>query len=373
MTKRMIVMLVVVGVVFGGIFGYKAFVNTMIGNFFDNMPEEAAAITATEVEESRWDREATAVGTFRAVSGAQLTTEANGIVTGIHFDNGEAVEKGQRLVSLDIEADEAELDRLEAAENLALMELERYQRLFAEGNSSKSELQRRESEAAQATASVKAQQARIRQKTIRAPFAGISGIRQVNIGQYVSPGSPVVEVQSLDPIYLNFSLPERQFSDVKEGLPVSARVDSYPESSFDGEVTAIEPSVSESTRTFTAQATLANSEQQLRPGMFGRVTLTMGEPRQVRVVPQTAIQFDPYGNSVFVLNEDDEGDLRVKRRFVSTGERRGDLIAVTEGLEVGERVATSGLLKLRNNALVEVNDDESVQPTSDLDPRPDNQ
>lgn len=373
MTKRMIVMLVAVAVVFGAIFGFKAFVNTMIGDFFDNMPEQTATITATEVSQEQWNRETTAVGTFRAVNGAQLTTEVGGIVTEIHFDNGDAVEAGQRLVSLDIETDEAELERLKAAEELASLELERYQRLYDEGNSSQSELQRRQSEAAQTAASLKAQQARIRQKNIRAPFAGISGIRQVNVGQYVSPGSPVVSVQSLNPIYLDFTLPERQFSEVKVGLPLSVSVDTHPDVQFEGEVTAIEPSVSESTRTFRAQATLQNEEHRLRPGMFGRVTLDLGNAREVMVVPQSAIQFDPYGNSVFILEEDEEGDLRAQRRFIRTGERRGDLIAITDGIEMNEQVATSGLLKLRNNALVEINTEESLQPAAEADPRPENQ
>jgi len=373
MTKRMIIMLVAVGVVLGGIFGFKAFVDNIIADVFDNMEQEPAAITAAEVSEDRWSRETTAVGTFRAVNGAELTTEAGGIVTQIHFNNGDEVEKGQRLVSLDIEADEAELERLESVEQLASMELTRYRRLYEEGNSSQSELQRRESEAAQAAASVKAQKARIRQKTIRAPFDGISGIRQVNIGQYVSPGNPVVAVQSLDPIYLDFTLPERQFASIQPGLSLSARVDSYPTRSFDGEITAIEPSVSESTRTFRAQATLENSDLELRPGMFGRVRLDLGEPQDVMVIPQSAVQFDPYGNSVFVIVEDDDGDLLVQRRFIRTGERRGDLVAVVDGLEKGDRVATSGLLKLRNNARVKINDDESVQPTADADPRPENQ
>ncbi|MGD8176625.1 efflux RND transporter periplasmic adaptor subunit [Marinimicrobium sp. ARAG 43.8] len=373
MTKRMIIMLVIVGVVFGLIFGYKAFVNTMIGNFLDNMPEQTASVTAAEAGLEQWNRETTAVGSFRAVSGAQLSTEASGIVTGIHFDNGDRVEKGQRLVSLDTATDEAELERLNAAEKLASMELERYQRLFDEGNSSRSELQRRQSEAAQTVASVKAQKERIRLKTIRAPFDGISGIRQVNIGQYISPGEPVVSVQSLDPIYLNFTLPERQLSEVDVGQAVTAQVDAFSNETFEGEVTAIEPSINEATRTFTLQATLQNPEARLRPGMFGRVTLDLGQPQELVVVPQTAIQFDPYGNSVFILAENDEGELRATRRFVRTGERRGDLIAVTDGLQEGEQIATSGLLKLRNNALVSINDDPSVQPSAELEPAPANQ
>lgn len=373
MTKRMIIMLVAVGVVLGGIFGYKAFMGAMIGNYFDNMPEESVTVTAARAEEATWPRQTTAVGSFRAYQGAELTTEVGGIVTGVHFKNGESVSEGQRLVSLYTESDRAELERLEAAKKLADLELKRYQRLYAEGNSSESELQRRESEAAQASASVKAQQARIRQKTIRAPFDGISGIRQVNVGQYLAPGNPVVAVQSLDPIYLNFSLPERELSDLAEGQTVMARVDAFKQEQFEGKVTAIEPAIDESTRTFTVQATLDNPEQRLRPGMFGRARVTLGDPLSVIAVPQTAIQFDPYGNSVFVLEEDDEGDLRAQQRFVRTGERRGDMIDVVEGLEPGDRIASSGLLKLRNDALVEINDDSQVQPSSELDPAPDNQ
>ncbi|WP_111641785.1 efflux RND transporter periplasmic adaptor subunit [Marinimicrobium alkaliphilum] len=373
MTKRMIIMLAIVGVIFGGIFSFKAFINHMINDFFDNMPEETATITAAEVLEDRWSRELSAVGSFRAINGANLTTEVGGIVTGIHFSNGDEVTEGQRLVSLDIETDEADLDRLKAAESLTKVELDRYQRLYREGNISQSELQRRESEAAQASASVRAQQARIRQKTIRAPFDGISGIRQVNLGQYVSPGSAVVSVQALDPIYLNFTLPERRLAEIQPGQPVSVSIDAYPDEYFEGEITAIEPAMSESTRTFTAQATLANPDHKLRPGMFGRAVVTMGEPRVVNIIPQTAVQFNPYGNSVYIIREDDEGTERVSQRFVRTGERRGDLVEVLEGLEQGDKVATSGLLKLRNQAPVAISDNGDMAPSADVDPRPRNQ
>ncbi len=373
MTKRMILMLVAVGILFGLIFGWKAFGNYMMGQYFANMPEQAIATTASEVKASTWSHTTTAVGSFKAVNGAQLTTEVGGIVTEVHFENGEPVEEGQLLVSLDTQTDRAELKRLEAAEHLASLELQRYRRLFEEGNSSESELQRRQSEAQQAQASLEAQKARLRQKTIRAPFSGRSGIRQVNVGQYVSVGSPVVAVQALDPIYLEFTLPARELSQVSEQQPVNARVDAYSSDTFTGTVTAIEPSVNEATRSFTVQATLENPEHKLRPGMFGRVTLTMGEPKEVKMVPQTAVQFDPYGNSVYVLYTDEEDKTRVKRRFIKTGEQRGDFVEVVDGLEVGERIATSGLLKLNNDALVNVNDDPAVQPSAELNPTPGNE
>ncbi|WP_027331050.1 efflux RND transporter periplasmic adaptor subunit [Marinimicrobium agarilyticum] len=372
MTKRMILMLVAVGIVFGAVFGWKAFGNYMMGQYFANMPEQAIATTATEVKASTWSSTTTAVGSFKAVNGAQLTTEAGGIVTEVHFENGEPVEKGQLLVSLDTETDRAELKRLQAAARLATLELQRYRRLFEEGNSSESELQRRQSEAQQAQASLEAQEARIRQKMIRAPFSGRSGIRQVNVGQYVSVGSPVVAVQALDPIYLQFTLPTSELPQISEQQAVNARVDAYSNDTFQGVVTAIEPSINEATRSFTVQATLENPEHKLRPGMFGRVTLTLGEPKDLKVVPQTAVQFDPYGNSAYVLYTDEDGKTRVKRRFIKTGERRGDLVEVVDGLKVGERIATSGLLKLSNDALVNVNNDPAVQPSSELNPNPGN-
>lgn len=372
MTKRMILMLVAVGIIFGGIFGYKAFVSQMISGHFENMPEQAATITAAEVKTDRWTPKATAVGTFAAVNGAQLTTEAQGIVTGIHFENGSEVTKGQRLVSLDTQTDEAELESLKAAEKLAELELQRNRKLYRENNVSESELQRSESQAAQTRAAVNAQQARIAQKTIRAPFDGLAGIRQVNLGQYVAPGNPVVGVQALDPIYLNFTLAERRFADIQEGQTVTAQVDAYPDVQFSGQITAIEPSVRESTRTFEVQATLSNSDLKLRPGMFGRVVVDTGAERQVLIAPQTAIQFNPYGNSVFVIREQ-EGDLRVTQRFIRTGERRGDLVEILDGLEEGDRIASSGLLKLRNEALVKISEDEANEPTTELNPQPENQ
>ncbi|HEY7884914.1 MAG TPA: efflux RND transporter periplasmic adaptor subunit [Cellvibrionaceae bacterium] len=372
MTKRMIIMLVAVGIVFGGIFGFKFWLGGFLNNMFDNMPMPVATITATHVTEDNWTPEATAVGSFRAINGAELTTQANGIVVGIHFDNGDEVTEGQRLISLDTSTDEADLERLQAAEKLASLELGRYQQLHKEGNISESELQRRQSEADQATATVRAQQARINQKVIRAPFDGISGIRQVNLGQYVSAGSSVVAVQSLDPIYLNFTLPEQQLSSVRTGQSMRVRVDAYPDQSFTGVITAIEPGINESTRTFTVQATLDNPELMLRPGMFGRVSMDRGEPQHVLLIPQTAIQFNPYGNSVFVIREEDD-QLKVTRRFIRTGERRGDMIAVLDGLELGDRVATSGLLKLRNDGVVNISDNEELEPSADVNPSPANQ
>jgi membrane fusion protein (multidrug efflux system) len=371
MTKRMILMLVAVTVVFGLIFGYKAIVNHFINDFFDNMQMPPASITATEVVEDLWIPSTEAVGTFVAVAGAELTVEVAGTVTTIHFENGQPVSRGQVLVSLDIETDQADLERLEAAAELAALEQRRLERLHLQQSVSEADLERARSESAQAQASVRAQQARIRQKTVRSPTDGIAGIRRVNVGQYVQPGQQVVTVGAADPLYLNFSLPERRLAQVVPGQTLAVTTDVWADQLFEGEITAIEPRVNESTRTFEVQATIANPERLLRSGMFGRVHLETGAARSVLVIPQTAVQFNPYGNAVFVIHEN--GDTRiVQQRLVRTGQTRGDLIEVVEGLEPGDRIATSGLLKLRNDATVTIIDNSQVQPSADQAPRPEN-
>lgn len=392
MKFRMFLMLLAAALVFGGIFGFKAVGNYFMNEYFDTMGTPPVTITATEAYQDQWTPGAKAVGSFAAVDGAELTTEASGIVAEIHFENGAAVRAGQHLVTLDTEADEAELARLEAVAQLAGLEEARFERLYRENSVSESEFQRRQSEAEQARAAVRAQEARIRQKTIRSPFDGVAGLRRVNRGQYVSAGSPVVAVASPDPLYLNFTLPEKRLVDIRPDQEVQARVDAFPGETFSGVVTAIEPRIRESTRTFEIQATFANPDSRLLPGMFARVTMSTGEPVSTTVIPQTALQFNTYGNSVYVVVEgekgdsadgeegaggdggpEDDGNLRVTRRFVRTGETRGDLIAVLDGIEPGERVATSGLLKLRNDAPVVISDDEDLAPTADPDPSPANQ
>lgn len=368
---RMILMLVFAGVLFGGVFGFKHFVDGKVGEFFDNMPEPVATITAADVQVDRWVERLEAVGSLSAVQGAMLTTEVGGIVREIRFESGSRVEAGAEIVVLDSESDRARLNSLEAAERLARIELERTRRLVAQRNQPEAELQRRQSEADQAAAAVAEQRARIRQKTLRAPFAGEIGIRQVSLGEFVAPGQAVVYLQTRNPVHLDFTLPERHVSKITVGQALVAEVDAE-NASFEGKIKAIEPAVRDSTRSFAVQAEIANPEGRLKPGMFARVLIEVGEAREVRVVPQSAIRFNPYGNVVFVLLEDEAGNQRVTQRIVQTGARRGDLIEITAGLEAGDKVATSGLLKLRNQARVLVNDDPQVQPRAERDPRPAN-
>jgi membrane fusion protein, multidrug efflux system len=388
MTYRSILLPVGAALVFGGLLFVKSYGDKQMNAFFDNMPQPPVAVSAARAQQGMWPQEIHAVGTFAAVNGADLATEAAGIVDEIRFKNGEDVNAGEVILRLDTDIDVAELNALQAAARLAELDLERVTSLSESNSISESELDAARSRADQARANVAAQRARIAQKTVVAPFAGKLGIRTVNLGQYVNAGSAVVSLQSLDPIFLNFMLPEQQLTDMAVGLEVQAKIDAFPSRTFVGKVTAIEPRVDQETRNFMVQAQIDNPDGNLRPGMFARVALEYDKPREVLTVPQTAISFNPYGNSVYVIHKTkdapdqqslDQGDvgaqatemppsLMVTQRFVRTGARRGDLIAVEQGLKAGERVATSGLLKLRNNAVVNINNE--VRPESDPTPTP---
>lgn len=384
MRKRMIWMLIGAIVVFGGVFGVKAMMSAGMNQFFDNMPQPAAAVTAATAKSERWSDNEESVGTFVAINGTNVTTEAGGVVKSIEFEAGQPVKAGAVLVRLNTANELATLKSLEASARLAAVQRDRWRKLGQDKLVSQDEVEQRATAAATAQAQADAQRALIAQKTIRAPFDGFLGIRQVNLGQFVNPGDPIVSLQSLDPIYLDFTLPEKRMGQVLNGTRVRATVDAMPGRTFEGEVTAIQPEVDANTRNFKLQATLDNAEGNLRPGTFAHVGFALGGERNVVVIPQTAVSFNPYGNAVYVITKkkraEGEKDMQgkpltgdkliVTQRFVKTGATRGDLIAVTEGLKPGEQVATSGLLKLRNDAEVTINN--KVLPTADAQPKTQN-
>lgn len=384
MRKRMIWMLIAALVVFGGVFGVKAMFDAQTNTFFDNMPQPAVAVSSYIAKTQRWSDDAEAVGTFVAINGTDVTTEAGGVVRSIEFDAGQPVEAGAVLIRLNTANEAATLKSLEAAARLATVQRDRWQKLGNDKLVSLDDVQQRTTNAATAQAQVEAQRALLAQKTIRAPFSGVLGIRKVNLGQFVNPGDPIVSLQQLHPIYLNFSLPEKQMGKVMEGTQIRATVDAIPDRVFEGSITAIEPQVDPSTRNFKAQATLQNANGALRPGTFAHVGFDLGGERSVVVIPQTAVSFNPYGNAVFVIAKtkraEGEMDMQgkpltgdkfvVKQRFVTTGATRGDLVAVTDGLKPGEQVVTSGLLKLRNEVEVTINN--KIQPSADARPQTQN-
>ena len=382
---RMIVMLILVAVIFGGVFLAKALMGKGMNDFFDNMPQPPVAITTFDAAQQSWSTPLEAVGTLVAVNGTDVTTEAGGVVRKLSFEPGQPVKAGTVLVELNTDNELAVLRSSEAAAKLAVVQRDRWRELGETQLVSKAEVEERATQAATSIAQVEAQRALIAQKTIRAPFDGVLGIRKVNLGQFISPGTPIVGLQQLDPIFLDFTLPEQQLPLIETGATLQAVVDSLPGEQFEGTITAIEPSVDAGTRNFMVQATLANPDGKLRPGAFARVGLAVGGEQSVVVIPQTAVTFNPYGNAVYVVSEKPadpeapktEGEdaqqgptLIVRQRFIKTGATRGDLIAVTDGLKPGERVATSGLLKLRNDAVVTINN--KVQPSADAAPTPEN-
>ncbi len=370
MNKRMVWMLIGCVIVFGGVFGFKWFGNKMMNQFFDSMPAPAATVSSAKVELQQWSNGLSGVGSVVASQGTLVTTESAGIVAQVHFESGAEVAKGDLLVTLSAGSERADLQRLQSQAQLAETEFGRLKRLHELDAISKSELDRAESDLQATKAAVAGQRERLGQKVIRAPFAGRLGIREINVGQYLNAGTPIVSLQALDPIFVDFSLPEQHIGTVQAGQVVTAVVDAFQGREFSGVVAAIESQVDSSTRNFKVRAHFSNPDRALRPGLFARANVALGESNDVLVVPLTAVSYNPYGNSVYVIvpSEADKDVLIVRRRFVKTGPARGDLVSVLEGLKAGEEVATSGLLKLQNDSVVIINN--SVMPDASLTPTP---
>jgi membrane fusion protein (multidrug efflux system) len=287
-----------------------------------------------------------------------VANEVPGLVKAILFESGQTVEKGDLLVQLDDEVDQAELGSLKAAERLAEIEFKRNAKLVNEKTVSQADYDRAKATLEGATALRVAKQAEIRQKAILAPFAGALGIRAINLGEYLSPGSKIVALQSLDPVYVDFSLPERYLGQLQEGQIIDIGVQAFPNEVFTGKISVVSPRVEIATRSVSVRATLSNPEYKLRPGMFANVTTRLGDTREYLTLPERAITFNPYGDTVFVVEEQD-GKQMVNRRQVQTGAVKDGRIAILSGLELGETVVAAGQNKLRNGQAVVI--DNSVQ------------
>lgn len=358
MRKRMTIVIVALVVVFGGVFGYKGFQSYKIAQFLENMESPPVTVGTQTLEESPWQNELEVTGELRAVRGVAVATEVAGIVREIAFESGDEVSAGDLLVALDTEADRAELEGLKAEARLAEITFERKRRLRERDLGSAAEFDQAQARYQQAKAAVKTQEALIAKKTLRAPFGGKLGIRRVDLGQYVGPGTEVVQLQDLDSLYVDFDVPQKRISSIVAGQRVSVAVAGYEER-FQGEVEAVSPALERATRSFTVRARLDNSEQRLRPGMYGNVRLSVGEPEPYLTVRQSAISYHPYGDSVWVVVEEGEGEdkaLVAKRRTVKTGETRGDQVQILSGIEAGERVVVVGHHKLRAGSRVRIDD-----------------
>ena len=326
------------------------------------------AVTTIVAHEETWPATLNAIGTTAAVQGVTVSADLPGTVERIAFDSGAAVRRGDVLAALDTRQERAQLAAVEAQRELARLNFDRMQGLLNERVISRAEFDRATMEQRETEARVGEIRAAIERKTIRAPFSGILGLRQVNLGQYLAGGDPLVSLQSLDPIYVNFGVPQQEVGSIRTGGAV--RVSSGAD--FTGRVTAIDSTVDEKTRNIQVQATLANPGGRLRPGMFVQTELVLGASRTVIAVPASAISYAPFGDSVFVVSElkDPAGKpyRGVRQQFVKVGGSRGDQIAITSGVKPGDEVVTSGVFKLRNGAPVQINN--KVQPANNPAPKP---
>ena len=375
MKKRMFFTVLGLALLFGGIFGYKWFVAYKTQQFFANREAPAQTVTATEARADVWQPTVSSVGSLSAVQGVDITAEITGKVMAVEVDDGDEVEAGRTLVELDADGLRAELRGARAEARLAELELERQERLRRQNANSEADVDRAASELEQALSQVERVRSQLDKKTIEAPFAGRLGIIDVDVGQFVDAGEPIVTLQTLDPIHVDFTVPQQELDRVTTGQPVVATVDAFGTRSFEGRVTAISPKVNQQTRNVAVRGRLANPEGRLRPGMFVDVAVQLPQEDDVITLPQTAVTYNPYGDSVFVINESETGDggteLTVERKFIRTGATRGDQVQILKGIEEGDRVVTSGQLKLRNGSKVEI--DNSVEPTNDPSPELGNQ
>lgn len=357
----------------GLVAGVKAL---QIGRLIASGEEEGGPPTETvstaTVTKELWDRSVESVGSMRAVQGSDLSTELSGVVTKINFENGQEVQEGDLLVELDTQTEEANLRSAEAEADLARTVYDRTKMLRANNTVPQSEMDTAESNLRKMNALVEQLKSTIRKKQVRAPFTGQLGIREVNLGQFVDNGDKIVSLQSLDPIFVDFLLPQQLLSQVAQGSKLRVLTDVYPGKSFEGELTAVNAEIDPVTRNIRLQGTLPNPGGMLRPGMFGRVILSLGEAEEVTAIPVTAVVAATYGDSVFVVTEkaDQEGAKRLvaEQRFIRTGRSEGDFVAVAEGLQPGETVVSAGAFKLRNGSLIEVNNE--MAPRPELAPRP---
>jgi membrane fusion protein (multidrug efflux system) len=321
----------------------------------------------------RWQPQLKAAGSLRAVLGVNVTTELAGMVRSIHFTPGSIVKKNDLLVQLDIDPDTAQLHTLQANAELAAITYKRDSAQFTIHAISKATLDTDAANLKSAQAQVEQQEAIIAQKTIRAPFSGRLGISAINPGQYVNPGDKITMLQTLDPLYVDFYVPQQALSTLKTGQSIVMTVDAFPTLKFNGTITTIDPGLDANVRNVQVEATVSNPHLDLAPGMFAAVTVNSGTPEIHLTLPLSAVSFNPYGELVYVIhethpNKKSEPVLVAKETFVVTGEKRGDQVAILQGLKEGDTIVTSGQLKLKNGSRVIVNN--AITPMNNSVPAP---
>jgi len=371
MAKRLILVLGVTAVLLTalGFIKFKQVQSAVQASAFQPPPE---AVTSIVAHREQWPATLSVIGTMEAVHGVTVSADLPGQFERIDFESGKSVHVGDVMVELDTRQERAQLASLEAQRDLARVSYDRAQQLVDQGVISRVEYDQATSQRKATEANVAEIKATIERKTIRAPFSGILGIRQVNLGQYLSAGQAIVSLQALNPIYVDFGVPQQTVSQMVVGRALRVTKEDLPSAAFSGRVTAVDSVVNEATRNIQVQATLPNPEGKLRPGMFVQVEIAMGAGRSIIALPASAINYAPYGDSVFVISDlkDPSGKTYrgVQQRFVKLEGTHGDQVAVISGVEPGDEVVTSGVFKLRNGAAVQVNN--KVQPGNNPAPKP---
>jgi membrane fusion protein (multidrug efflux system) len=372
MAKRMILMLVVLAALLGGL-GFAKFrqVETAMAQGASFQPPPTAVTTVVAQKET-WPSTLSVIGTAAAVEGVTLSADLPGTIDKIHFESGQWVHEGDILIELDTRQERAQLASLEAQRDLARINFGRANELAKAGVISRSEFDNASTQQKATEAQVGDTRAAIARKTIHAPFSGLLGIRQVSLGQYLAAGQAIVSLQSLSPIYVNFGVPQQDTPKVVPGHILRVTNSDLPGMGFTGRITALDSVISEQTRNIQVQATVTNKENKLRPGMYVQVELPMGQPRQVVPLPASAINYAPYGDSVFVVSEmkDAKGNTYrgVRQQVVKVEGSRGDQVAIISGINPGDEVVSSGVFRLRNGAPVQVNN--AVKPSNSASPKP---
>lgn len=331
-----------------------------------------ATVATHKVEKQTWEVVIDAVASLEAVQGVVISADIPGRITEVFFTPGSRVEKGAPLIQQDITSETAQLRAAEANVELARLNVERVRELYTKRASSKADLDTAEARIKEAQAQADTIRTNIAKKTIKAPFSGQLGIRLVNVGQDLASGTPIVSLQAVDTMFLNFSLPQQSLAAIEPGLPVRMKTDAVPDREFSGAITAIDPEVDPATRNVRVQATVENPDQKLLPGMFGSVKVVLPAREPVVAVPITAVAYATYGDSVFVVEEETkesgEKHLVARQQFVQLGRTMGDFVAITKGIEEDQTVVVSGVFKLQNGAPVAVNND--IKPSFSVTPTP---
>lgn len=374
-SKRMKVMMVCSVIVFGGVGAYLVFGNFMMKRALSGMHGMPVAVTAMQVKTDPWQSKLVAVGTLKAYDGVDVTTEVVGLVDATPFKAGARVNKGDLLVQLNADVEVSYLHSLQAQAELSRVTYERDKKQLKVQAVSQAQVDIDEADLKSKLALVAQQEAVVAKKKILAPIKGRLGISLINVGQFLNPGDKIVTLQLLDPILVNYFLPQQELSRIKVGQEIVLSTDTYPGVKFKGSITTINPKVDPATRNVEIEATLVNSDEKLLPGMFGQVEITIGAPQEFLTLPQAAITYNPYGDLVYILKEkekDKEGNMIyvANQRFVVLGETRGDQVQVTKGVEKDELVVTSGQMKLKNGSLAVVNN--KVIPANNPNPHLEN-